>query len=238
MKKFLVLLVIFSLLLSTASFAYEVTDVKDGGAIKGKVKASVKVDDPMLQMTTDTDFCGTNQKALMYVLSPSLEVKNVLVVVEDIQRGKAIQKNDLTINNLKCRYEPLIGITYKGANFVIKNSDPIFHNTNLAIRHNATKRTVYNLALPKKDQVITKLVKSTGLHDVKCDAHPWMRAYAYVSEHPYVGITDEGGNFEIKDLPPGKYKVRFWHEGLDEITRDVEVASAKTFELSLTMSKK
>jgi len=100
------------------------------------------------------------------------------------------------------------------------------------------RRTVYNLALPKKDQVITKPVRATGLHDVKCDAHSWMRAYVYVSEHPYVAITDASGNFEIKDLPPGKYTIRFWHEGLKEEKKEIEVSAGKTTDLQVTMSKK
>jgi carboxypeptidase family protein len=65
-----------------------------------------------------------------------------------------------------------------------------------------------------------------------------MRAYAYASDNPYVAITDASGNFEIKDLLPGKYKVRIWHEGLKEVTKTVDVSSGKMSELDATLSKK
>lgn len=238
MKKILAIAVVFSMLLVATSFAYEVADVKGGGSIKGKIKASAKVDDPMLTIDKDVEVCGKSVPSRTYLLSAGLEVKNVIVVVEGVQKGKAAPKADLPIDNTKCEFEPFVGIAYAGSNFVIKNSDPILHNTNLGLLLQDKRRTVYNLALPKKDQVITKPVKATGLHQVKCDAHSWMRAFVYVAENPYAAVTDASGNFEIKDLPPGKYKVRIWHEGFGDTTKDVEVAAGKASDLNVTLSKK
>ncbi len=237
MKRILAAALILSMVVVSTAFAYDVVDVKGGGTIKGKIKASMKPDDPMLTIDKDTEVCGKSQPALMYVLSTNLEVKNAIVIVEDVKKGKAAPKSDTTVDNKNCRFEPLVGIAYKGGNFVIKNSDPMLHNTNLGIMLKDKRRAVYNLALPRKDQVITKPIKAAGLHAVKCDAHSWMRAYIYVSEHPYVAVTDASGNFEIKDLPPGKYKVKIWHEGFAELTKDVEVPSDKTAELNVTLSK-
>lgn len=238
MKKLLVLAVVFSLLTASVSLAYEVIDVKNGGSIKGKIKASAKVDDPVLTIDKDTETCGKSQPARKYILSPGLEVKNVLVMVENVQKGKAAPKTDTTIDNTKCYFEPFVGVAYKGAKFIIKNSDPILHNTNLGLMLQDKRQTVYNLALPKKDQVIAKEVKRTGLHAIKCDAHGWMRAYIFASEHPYAAVTSASGDFEIKDLPPGKYKVKIWHEGFAEVVKDVEVAAGKASDLSVTVTKK
>lgn len=250
MKKVTVVAVMMLLVLSTVSFAYEVVDVKNGGGIKGKIKSSEMIADPAIKIVVkpkpdpkETELerttCGDSQKANKYVISPANEVKNVLVIVEDVQKGKAAPKTDLLIDNTKCAFEPMVGIAYKGANFKIKNSDPLLHNTNLGLLLSETqRRSVYNLALPNKDQVITKPVRATGLIIVKCDAHEWMRAYAYASDNPYVAITDASGNFEIKDLLPGKYKVRIWHEGFKEITKTVEVASGKSSALDVTLNKK
>lgn len=237
MKRFFTLAVVFFLSLITTSFAYEVADIKGSGNIKGKIKASARPEDPMLKIDTDMGFCRKAHPALMYILSPILEVKNALVIVEDVKKGKTVPISDITIDNKDCRFEPLVGIAFRGRNFVIKNSDPMFHNVKLSVILQDKRMTVYNLNFPKKDQFMTMPIKVTGLHQIKCDAHSWMRSYIYVSEHPYVAITDSSGNFEIKDLPPGRYKVKIWHEGFDEVTKDVEVLSGKTSELSLTLTK-
>ncbi|MEW6410793.1 MAG: carboxypeptidase regulatory-like domain-containing protein [Nitrospirota bacterium] len=249
MKRILVFVMALSLLLATTSFAYEVVAVKDGGSIKGNVKAAEKVKDPVIPIKISPkekpedakkikERCGESQQAKMYIISPDNGVKNVVVVVEDVKKGKAAPKTDVIIDNKECCFEPLVGIAYKGGNFVIKNSDPFLHNTNLGIPLDGKRRTVYNLALPRKDQVIKKPIRAAGLHQVKCDAHEWMRAYVHVSDHPYVAITDANGNFEIKDLLPGKYKVKLWHEGFGEVTKAVEVSAGKTSELNVTLKKK
>ena len=39
---------------------------------------------------------------------------------------------------------------------------------------------------------------------VECNIHPWMRAYLVVLDHPFVSVSDDQGNVEIKNLPAGK----------------------------------
>lgn len=249
MKRIMMFTTLLALLMAATSFAYETVDVKNGGSIKGKIKSAAPMTDPVIKIVVkpapdpkETELakqtCGDSQQAGEYILSPANEVKNVLVIVENVQKGKAVPKTDLAIDNKKCYFEPHVGIAYKGANFIIKNSDPILHNTNLGVMLQENMRqTAYNLALPNKDQVIKKPVRQKGLYHVKCDAHDWMKAYVYAADNPYVAITDASGNYEIKDLPPGKYKVRIWHEGFHEAMKDVEVASGKASDLNVTLSK-
>lgn len=246
MKRLILIVLAISLLIPGISSAkrvkYEVVEVKKGGTIKGKVKAARKVSDPVLRPDTDVEFCGKTQPALMYQLSPALEVKNVLVIVEDVKKGAAPPKKDLVIDNKECYFEPLVGISYVGSKFVFKNSDPVLHNTNLGLlkkkRGKVRRKTLYNLAFPPEKKVtVKKPVRVSGMIDVKCDAHSWMRAYIYASRHPYVAVTDANGNFEIKNLLPGKYTVLFWHEGFGELRKKVEVKAGKVTEVNVTMKK-
>ena len=47
---------------------------------------------------------------------------------------------------------------------------------------------------------------------VKCNVHPWMRAYIGVVSHPFFAVTGDDGTFTIKGLPPGTYTLEAWHE--------------------------
>jgi hypothetical protein len=234
--------VVVFLCVSAVAFAvekYEVVDVKDGGSIKGTVKTSGAPKDPVLDINKDTEYCGKSHPAGMYVVGGGGEVKNAIVVIEDITKGKAVPKTDTVVDNQKCAFDPLVSIAYMGNKYVLKNSDPIFHNTSLGlILGEGKKRTVYNLALPNKDQTIEKPVKVAGLQNVSCDAHAWMRAFVYSSPHPYIAITDAKGGFELKDVPPGKYKVKFWHEGFGEAVKDVEVKAGAASTLDHSFAKK
>ncbi len=254
MKKLLVFMVVVALIIPALSYSkrkpkYKAVEVTNGGTIKGTIKSADKIKDPVIPIIVkpkenpeetklEKDTCGSSQQAMMYVLSSSNEVKNALVIVEGVKEGKAAPKKDITLDNKKCRFEPLVSITYVKSNYVIKNSDPLLHNTSLGkVVKEGVRRTVYNLALPFKDQIIKKPNRVAGLINVKCDAHPWMRAYVYSSRHPYVALTDASGNFEIKDLPPGKYKVRIWHEGFEDVVKEVEVKAGVASDLNASFAK-
>ncbi len=255
MKRLILIMVAVTLFLPLSAHSapkrvrYEAVEVTNGGSIKGVIKTSVKVTDPViplhikpkedpLETAQEKKTCGDNHGAMMYLISSSGGVKNALVIVEGVKKGKAAPKKDLTIDNNGCRFDPLVGISYVKSNFIFRNSDPLFHNTSIGkMLPSGVRRTVYNLALPHKDQVITKPNRVSGLLNVKCDAHPWMRAYIYSSRHPYVAITGENGEFEINDLLPGKYTVRIWHEGFKEIVKEVEVQSGQTASLEGSFSE-
>ena len=51
-------------------------------------------------------------------------------------------------------------------------------------------------------------------------SHPWMRAWIYVSPHPYVAVTDATGHFLISKAPAGKVILHAWHEGWDVKRKD------------------
>jgi hypothetical protein len=60
---------------------------------------------------------------------------------------------------------------------------------------------------------------------VKCNIHPWMRAYIGVVSHPFFAVTGDDGTFKIKGLPPGKYTVEAWHERYGRKEVEITVAA-------------
>ena len=90
----------------------------------------------------------------------------------------------------------------------MKSSDPILHNIHMV------GAASYNLPFPIQDKVITRAMHRDGVVDMKCDAgHVWMNAEILVVAHPYYAVTDQHGNFELTDVPPGEYVITAWHEG-------------------------
>jgi plastocyanin len=97
-----------------------------------------------------------------------------------------------------------------GQEFLIKNSDPIGHNTNVQTKDNLA----FNQTIPAGGQaklVYKKPEKSPV--SVSCSIHPWMRANLLVRNNGYFAITDENGEFEIPNLPAGvELEFRIWQE--------------------------
>ncbi len=214
--------------------AYEVIQVINGGTIKGKVKfMGTPPKDETIQTNKNQDYCGNALPADKYLISPSGEIENVVVLIENIDKGKPFPKEPVVVNNHKCAFSPRVVIGFKGGELEIKNSDPILHNTHLY----QGGKTLYNIALPDKDEVVKRPIKKSGLIDVKCNTHKWMNGYVYVSEHPYITVTGADGSFTLTDVPPGKYTLKAWHAALGEVMKEVEITAGKSTEVNFEFKK-
>ena len=67
-------------------------------------------------------------------------------------------------------------------------------------------------AAAEKDAVArpVAVLSRVGLVSVTCDIHPGMHAYVVVTRAPYAARTAADGNFELRDVAPGRYRARVW----------------------------
>ena len=96
-----------------------------------------------------------------------------------------------------------------GAKVTLKSSDPVNHNVNAKLKNNAVQ-----LAARRRCRSIPFAPEAAERTpgEVICDIHPWMKACWMVLDNPYFAVTDEKGNFEIKNVPAGTQKVVVWQE--------------------------
>ena len=194
-----------------ATAAYEEVAVKDGGTVSGVVRFTGTA--PKLEpvaVNKNRDVCGDQKPSEALAVGPDRGVKGSVILIEGVTRGKK-GGGDVVVDNHKCLFVGHVTATGPGDRVRVKNSDPILHNTHGFLG----KPTVFNLALPNKDQMIdvTKRLGKPGVVRLLCDAHPHMSAWMIVHDSPYFAVTDERGAFKIDGVPPGTYKVTMWHEG-------------------------
>lgn len=218
------------------SRAYEEVEVSNGGTIVGEVLFTGQVPPQgTLAVTKNQEFCGESKPDESLVVGPNKGVKNAIVWIDDITKGKKIDKTaTASLDNNGCRFIPHVQAVNVGTVLEIRNSDPILHNTHSFLKGS----TVFNLALPLKGQKVRKPLRRPGLIDVKCDAgHTWMSAYILVAENPYFAVSNDAGKFEIKDVPAGIYKLKAWHEKLGSEIAEVEVEAGKKSQVSFSNLK-
>lgn len=230
------------LLLALPHFAraYEAIKVKNGGAISGRITFEGAAPlNPMLKPDIEQDFCSDQIQADYVLVGPNRGLKNVVILIEDIQRGKAYKKDQtVRYTNKNCMFVPHVATAVLQQKLGITSNDPILHNTHLYYgsqlksQSNSNLRTLYNVAVPMQDRIHRRTLRKSGLITVKCDLHEWMRGYIYVGQNPYITVSAEDGQFTLKDVPPGKYRLKLWHETLGEVHRDVTVSASKTSRLN------
>ena len=109
------------------------------------------------------------------------------------------------------------------------NSDPVFHN----VKSISTNNEKFNLAMPKKDQRISKRFnKPEFFVQAKCSVHPWMSANLAIMEHPYFAVTNNQGAFKITGLPAGTYTIEIWHEVFGTQTKEITVSGINLTDLN------
>ena len=109
-----------------------------------------------------------------------------------------------------CHYAPHVMGVQVNQKISITNSDATQHNIHPTPKLNPEwNQTQANGAAP----IEKSFARPEVLIPVKCNQHPWMKAYIGVMRHPFFAVSGKDGAFEIKGLPPGSYTVVAWREG-------------------------
>ena len=69
----------------------------------------------------------------------------------------------------------------------------------------------FTLPFLDPDQPLRRTLNETGIVELTGGAGRfWMRAFLFVSEHPYFARTDENGDFVLEQVPDGEYELALW----------------------------
>ncbi|MDA8019265.1 MAG: carboxypeptidase regulatory-like domain-containing protein [Thermoanaerobaculia bacterium] len=159
---------------------------------------------------------------------------NVLVQITGRLPASPPASGTVVIDQVGCLYEPrLVGVQL-GQSLEVRNSDGLMHNVHFLPKQNEEK----NLAMPPfLKQVKVDFAKPEPAFPVKCDLHPWMKAWVAVLEHPYFATTGPDGVFRIEGVPAGTYTAAAWHEKLGRVESEVTVPADGSTTVNLVMSR-
>jgi len=218
---------------------YKEIDVANGGSITGNVsagenKASVK----SYMISKDVDICGEGTRDVPQVRVNGGALLDAVVYLDKVTEGKAFPSDlgKLTIDQVDCEFKPYFSVVANGGELEAINSDATLHNIHSYEIIGKARRTMMNVSQPDKGSIVSKKVKlrkGVGIK-VECDAHDFMHAFIFAPKNPYFSVVDENGNFNITDVPAGKYKIMVFHGTLGQAKGTVEVAAggAATVDLS------
>lgn len=210
--------------------------VADAATIAGLVKfeaAPPKM--PPLQMGADP-FCASQHPTPPadeeVVVGPGGELANVIVYVKNPPAGSYPPPAAMTLDQRGCQYVPHVSVVQVNQPVQIKNSDATLHNVNAQPKIN----TKFNEGQPVQGMVSTKKFDKAEVTPfrIKCDVHGWMKSWMAVLPHPYHGVSQMNGSFNIANLPPGNYTVVAWHEKYGQQEQQVQVGAKEQKQVTFT----
>jgi hypothetical protein len=220
-------------------------DAKYDATVKGKVlydgDPPAREDlTPEIKKNSDPDHCMKGDtKDPKWMVGPQKGVQNVVVWIR-APKGKYFKlPDDLkkwsgeqpVMDQPFCAFQPHVIDLYPsyfdgkkqqptGQQFKVKNSAPIGHNTawegNKVFNPGDNQKIAAGGELPVAAKPALATKTGDDVVRIRCDLHKYMRAYAYVFDHPFHAVTKEDGTFEIKNAPAGtEVELAYWHESHD-----------------------
>ena len=208
---------------------YKEIEVKNGSTLKGKVTWMGTIPKlPAITVFKHMDKCGQE------VVNPALQVnptnmgvKFTAVYLEKVSEGKSRDQDKLKVGrkgvlhagqDLKqqpdsqlCNFQEHVFGFVRTKKIGLYNMEDVLHNPH---GFGSNGSTLFNKPLPDRNRISkTKLKRVKGINRYQCDTHIHMNGWMLGLSHPYFSITDKNGNYEITDVPNGKYNLIVWHEG-------------------------
>jgi len=162
--------------------------------------------------------------------------ENIAVYVDVIPDKKFdAPKEHIVIDQRKMAFLPHVVAVQQGTTVDFLNSDPVGHNVYWP-SVSGNKKLSHNMGTwPKGDRKPFQF-NDLGTASLLCNVHPEMSGYVVVVPTPYFAVTDKDGNFEIKNIPAGKYTLKTWSEDGKPVTQALDVSGA-TATVELTVKK-
>jgi plastocyanin len=175
------------------------------------------------------EFCGERMPSERVRVGADRGLADVLVTLEGASGG-ALPARTAVLDNRDCRFVPRVQVVAPGTRLEVRNSDPILHTVHAYLG----SETLFHLALPVFRQRVWATLDRPGLIRIDCDVgHTWMRAYILVRADGYAMVTGPDGGFHLRDVPPGSFRLRAWHETLGVREASVTVVDARPTVITL-----
>ncbi|HEY7534009.1 MAG TPA: carboxypeptidase-like regulatory domain-containing protein [Nitrospiraceae bacterium] len=239
--------------LSTA-LAYEEISISGGGLIAGNVTLTGGKPIPKgfnLITFPDPVYCGristgTGWRILKeFEVAPNGGLKDVVVWLSDVARGKGFTFEPPMIEARDCRFLPFVTVVRNQDRVIILNMDPVMHDIQAYETSHLGPRVLFNTPLPMNPhhkrvvgadshehlagQPVTETIlmtKGRRFFVMQCGFHAYMESWGLAVENPYYQVTGSDGTFALADVPPGDYVLNAWHPGVGVVLeRQITVPS-------------
>ena len=163
----------------------------------------------------------------------------VLYISQGLPAGaaSAVPSQEPEFDQKGCMYEPHVMAVDVNQKYKVVTSDQTTHNIH-PLPNPLAGNIPWNESQPPGAPPIVKSWKAEEIAiPVKCNIHPWMHGWHVVVKGPYA-ITDDKGDFTIKNVPAGSYTVTAWQEEYGTQTAKVTVAGGQAAKTDFTYKAK
>lgn len=128
------------------------------------------------------------------------------------------------------RFSPQFLAIAAGQSVAMPNDDAIYHNV-----FSYSTPNDFDLGLYPAGESRTVTFRHAGVVRTYCSIHESMSGTIFVAPTRYFAVMRASGDFEIRDVAPGRYKLTTWCERLPAVTREIQVQPGKGTNVDLVV---
>lgn len=208
------------------------------GQISGKVLfEGTRPKQQEIYMNKDPECARENQGRKVYVQDGTVNANGTLPNVFIYAKSGTgsehfpVPKKPVVLDQQGCIFVPHVLGIMAGQTLKVLNSDFTTHNVHVEPKKNPQ----WNESQPPGAAPLYKKFSNPEVMiPVKCNIHPWMKAYIGVVSNPFYSVTGTSGTYTIKGIPPGKYTFEAWTATFGVQQKTVQVRAHHTTTLDFT----
>ena len=183
-------------------------------------------------------------------MSQDGSLKDVVVLLADVTKGKLFKFEPPTIEARDCRFLPFVSVVRNGSEVVVMNMDPVMHDIQAYETSHLGPRVLFNTPLPMNPHHKRKvsadshehlagqpmketihMTKGRRIFVMQCGFHAYMESWGMSVDNPYYALSGPDGSFSLSDVPPGGYTLVAWHPGVGVMMeKKITVAAKQTLQ--------
>jgi len=113
---------------------------------------------------------------------------------------------------------PAVLAVSAGESIRLANSSRIYHRI-----FSYSESNPFDLGVVRRGEKRAIALGNPGVVRIYCSLHPAERAVVFVAPSPYFATFRPPNSYEIRDVPPGRYRLHAWSESASAATRAVTV---------------
>ncbi len=173
------------------------------------------------------EICSPSISPAVVYLEPA---KRESVSKDATSRAGSSLAEVVLVNQRNLAFSPRVQVLPLGGRIRFGNQDSETHNV-----HVVSRGFTFNQSMAP-GQTQDFVPDHAGVVQLACDIHLHMRGFVVVSPTAWAAVCNREGRFRLRDVPAGRYVLHVWHEMGDPATREIEVGSGDTAEISLAVT--